>query len=505
MLKFVQEWMNLALGLLLAAAVVCIWARQIGSSFWVDEMVTVFVVHHGAADPSLTVAPQVPKSAYYAIASVADSIFGTREAGYRLPSILFSLATLWLVARLAARLIHPQAGWFAVFACFACKALNWEAADARPYAMGFCAMAAAALFLIRWLDSGRAWDATGFVILGALLWRIQLIFWPVYAVLALYAIVRLHRRETAVTWIRAGIVFGVLAILLVPVLADALAINRHAGAHVIVDEPTFGQLLNAMQWKMMLECGAGAWIFARVARWTRERTRPELSAMVFAGAWWLIPPVALFIFSQATGNSVFVRRYYSIALPGAALAATCLVGCFLPKRYWRQAAAVLGLGVLAWYGVKPEPWPGSNWRGAAQALNALPAGTAVIAPSPFIEAKWPQWRPDYPLPGFLYAHLNVYQVRQQTFPFPFRASAEAERYATTLIPGLAQAGRFAIYGGDANVRFWKGWFLAQAQLSRWSARSLGSFGDVEAVLLEANARGNAARISPRMQGPKFAR
>ena len=488
MVNFVRDRIDVALTLLLAVAVVFLWARQISSSFWVDEMVTVFVVHQGAGDPSLAIAPQVPKSSYYAVAGMADALFGTREAGYRLPSILFSLGMLWLVARLAARLIHPHAAWFAVFACFACKALNWEAPDARPYAMGFCAMAAAALFLIRWLDSGRVLDAVAFVIFAALIWRIQLIFWPVYIALFLYAVVRLDRRETPVTWARAGLVFGSLGVLLIPVLAEAILVNRHAGAHVVVDQPTFGQLLNALQWKMMLEVASGALIVGQLARWGRERaperTRPEFSAMILTGAWWLMPPLALFVFSQATGNSVFVRRYYSIALPGAALAATCLAADLLPKRYWKQAAAILGLGVVAWSGWHAEAWPGSNWRSAAEALNQLSPGTPVIAPSPFIEAKVPNWRPDYPLPGFLYAHLSVYPVNQQMLLFPFRESPEAESYATRLIPSLVESARFAIYGGDSNVRFWKGWFLAHAEFSRWRARSLGSFGDVEALLLE---------------------
>jgi Dolichyl-phosphate-mannose-protein mannosyltransferase len=484
LLKLVQDRMNVALAMLLAVAVVCIWARQIAASFWVDEMVTVFVVHHGGNDPSLAVAPQVPKSSYYKVAQAADTLFGTREPVYRIPSILFSLGMLWLIARLAARLIHPQAAWFAVFACFACKALNWEAPDARPYAMGFCAMAAAALFLIRWLDSGHWWEAVAFVILGALIWRIQLIFWPVYVALVLYAIVRLERGQTPVTWARAALVFGALGILLLPVLVEALAVNRHAGAHVIVDQPTYRQLLNALQWKMMLELAGGACLIGAIARWAKERTNPEFSAMVLAVAWWLAPPVALFVFSQATGNSVFVRRYYSIALPGAALAATCFTAYFLPKRHWKHAAIALAIGVIAWYGIEPEAWPGSNWRSAAAALNSLPSGTPVVAPSPFIEAKWPDWRPDYPLPGFLYAHLNVYPVKQRMLLFPFHTSEQAENYATGLIPALIESGRFAIYGGDSNVRFWRRWFLAHAAFSQWSARSLGSFGDVEAVLLE---------------------
>src|SRR5579863_1368478 len=88
--RFFEDRWNLALMLLLALAVARLWIQQIGSGFWVDEMVTVFVVHHGPADRSLAVAPQVPQSVYYSVAHLADRLFGACEIAYRLPSILFS-------------------------------------------------------------------------------------------------------------------------------------------------------------------------------------------------------------------------------------------------------------------------------------------------------------------------------------------------------------------------------------------------------------------------------
>ena len=498
MLKIAHSRMDLALALLLAALVVRLWVQQMNASFWVDEMVTAFVVHHGAADPSLAVAPQVPQSIYYAVPRAADRIFGTREAAYRAPSLLFALGALWLVGRIAARLIHPQAAWFAVFACFGCKEFNWEAPDARPYALGFLAMAAAVLLLIRWLDSARWRDAAAFVILAALIWRVQLIFWPAYALLAIYATVRLVQRETPVSRVQAAIGFTALGFLLLPVAVRAIALNRQAGAHVIVDQPTFAQLFNATQWKVLVECAAGAWIFSRMVRAAKERKKPEISAAVLAFGWCLIPPVALFLFSKMTGESVFVRRYYSIALPGAALAAACGAAYFLPARYWKPAAAIVGIYVLIWYGWRLQAWPGSDWREAAAAVNALPAGTPVIVPSPFIEAKGPDWRPDYPLPGFLYAHLDAYPLHQPVLLFPFHGSAEAETYAATLTPSLLRAKRFAIYGGDVNVHFWSRWFLAHPRFSHWTPHPLGVFGDVQSVVVESSepetpGRGSASR------------
>jgi hypothetical protein len=46
-----------ALSVLLAAALFKLWILPLRSSFWVDEMVTAFVVNYGSAHPSLSVAP----------------------------------------------------------------------------------------------------------------------------------------------------------------------------------------------------------------------------------------------------------------------------------------------------------------------------------------------------------------------------------------------------------------------------------------------------------------
>src|SRR5580704_11871158 len=110
-----ERVLNLLLGFLLAACITRMWLMPLPSSFWVDEMATVFVVQHGANHPSFAVAPQVPDSIYYQLPRASEALFGFSEAAYRLPSVLLMGLALFLIARLAARLIHPNAAWFAVF------------------------------------------------------------------------------------------------------------------------------------------------------------------------------------------------------------------------------------------------------------------------------------------------------------------------------------------------------------------------------------------------------
>jgi hypothetical protein len=497
---------DLLLPALLALSVVRLWFMPLGSSFWIDEMGTVFVARHGAADPSLVVAPQVALSIYYWLPRGAQALFGSSEVVYRLPSVLAMAIAVALVARLAARLIHPRAAWFAAFACLAIAGIDYQAVDARPYGLGTCVAAAGVLFLVRWLDAARWWDGVLFALFAGLLWRVHLVFWPFYLVFAGYALARLLRRETRAGWLRTAAVFGLAGLTLLPVVAGALALFRDAKAHVIVKPPSLHEFEHSLRWNVVALCGAGAWVLSRFRPLSYVRgsasdsgshpdsePRTSESGATSWGlilAWWLCQPLCLFAISWLTGNSVFVRRYLFLMLPGAALTATAAVARFTPPvRMNRLAALLAAVGLLA-LGSWGQLWPPhehSDWRGAARKIDELALGpdTPVICPSPFIEARPPVWRPDYHLPGFLYAHLPVYPIGGKAYLFPFETSPEAERYATQVTrDALSPSRRFLLYGGNGATRFWRKWFAARPELAGWRSVRL-PYGDVDVVQFDA--------------------
>jgi hypothetical protein len=206
----------------------------------------------------------------------------------------------------------------------------------------------------------------------------------------------------------------------------------------------------------------------------RRRGKLERSSAALIFAWWLATPLALFAFSRATGTSVFLERYLSLALPGAAMAATAATAWWLPPRWWRPAAAVVGIGALLMLGRWSMVWPPhhpSDWRGAAAAVNAVVEDrTPVLCPSPFLEARAPVWYPGYPADTFLYANLAAYPVRGAVVPLPF-----------DLEPTPIPTARFVLYGGGRNAAAWRE--RIEAQTGR-RARALGDFGDVVAVVFE---------------------
>jgi 4-amino-4-deoxy-L-arabinose transferase-like glycosyltransferase len=445
----------------------------------------------------------VANSIYYGLPRAAHGALGSSEIAYRLPSVLAMAAALFLAARLARRLIDPHAAWLAVFACLALSGFDYQAADARPYALGACVAAACMWTLVRWLDTARWRDGLLFVVCAALLGRVHPVYWPLYPVFAVYAAARLWRRETRAGWPRVGAVFGLAALALVPAAIGAASLFQQAQAHVIAAQPGWRELQHELRWTVVVICGAGAWLLSRLLRWDGDsvplrraggppsvfrHAAPSATALILILGWWLAPPLCLFVFSRLSGDSVFLRRYISEMLPGAGLAAAAAAACFAPAARWNRMAAALGAGGLLLLGQWGRLWPAhehSDWRGAAAAVNRLAAqGTPVVSPSPFIEAKPPAWRPSYPLPGFLYAHLYAYPVAGAISPFPYASSTEAASYAAALASGRAQAaGRLLIYGFSPQVDYWRNWFAARPELAGWK-QTLLPFGDVEVAELE---------------------
>jgi len=492
--------LDLFLMLTLACCTVRLWIMPLGSSFWVDEMGTYFVVHHGANDPSLRVVPQVAASIYFVLPMLAEKIAGFSEVGYRFFSVVSLAGALAAIGWLAARLIHPQAAWFVVFAAMTSRGFNYQAADARPYALGTFVLAISALFLVRWLDSGRWRDALLFAAAASLLWWVHLIFWPFYLVFAVYTGFRVLRNQTRAGWLQATAVCALIGCATLPVALRAVALLHEASAHVIVPRPGFGELLSILKVKALLLACAAAFLLSRALKWTVPKTaRISGASLALILSWWLIDPGCLFAFSWIAGDSVFLARYLALALPGVALTAGMLVAIFVPDRLWKPLGLALGIGVLIFLGNWNHLWPAhqnSDWRGAAAALARWAAGenVPVICPSPFIEAQPPAWRPDYPRDTFLYSNLTLYPTagRSYTFPFstfPFVTPPAVEDYAQRLSLGtLAPAGRFAIYGWDRTVEFWRRWFAARPELRGWQSEGLGAFGDVEVVVFSNSGR-----------------
>ena len=230
---------------------------------------------------------------------------------------------------------------------------------------------------------------------------------------------------------------------------------------------------------------------ALVARWKSWTVPiPAVYGLSLIAAWWLVDPLSLFAFSYLSGSSVFVAPI-SVALPGAALATAAAAAFFIPPGKWRPVLVSLAVAILLFMGNWSRVWPAhhnSDSRGAVRLLNTLPltADTPLICPSPFVEARPPVWRTDYPIDSFLYSHLLVYGVPGAIYPFPFERSPEAERQVEPLWrKTFAAAPSLILFGGAGQA--WPVGATGSACVLKRSAGDhvLGVFGDVWVVEFDA--------------------
>jgi len=475
--------------ILFVACFVRFWLFLLPESFWIDETVTAFIVRFGTAHPSLAAGPRLDQSIYYWLPRASQALFGFSEAALRLPSLAVTFISLFLIGRLAARLVHPQAAWFAVFLCFLPREFSRLATDARPYGLGACVALAAVWFLVRWLDDGAWRDAAFFCVFAALLLRIHLIYWPFYALFVCYALLRRVRMETPVSGLTIVLVFAIVGMSLAPLVPVTLGLFKETKAHVVTGMPSFATFKDAIQLPLILGCGVVVLLVAQTFRWKRERISTAFSELALVLSWWLWQPLFLLAVSWITGNPVFLARYFSLALPGMILAATLAAAYSIPSRAWKPLAATLACGILI-AGIWRDPFPPSrksHWREAALTVNDLVRGTTtpVICPSPFVEARPPAWTPSYSLPGFLYSHLAVYPIERTPVLLPDNIIPEGEQYAATIAKSsLSLSTRFVIYGSSVGVTDWGNWFAERAELAGWRHHLVGSFGDVKVALFE---------------------
>jgi len=475
---------------LLAIVIVRLWLMVLPSSLWTDETGTAFIARF-PSHPSLAVVPQYTDSIYYALPRAMDRLLGFSEIGYRIPSVLAMGLALFFMARLAARLVHPKAAWFAVFAALAVRNIDYFAVDARPYALGICCAAGALYFLARWFDSAAWKDAAVFLILAALLWRVHEAFWPFYLVIGFFTLMRTRRKESRVSVKQTFVVLAILVIALLPVALRALALFREANLHAFAQPPSLYDLWRVLSpgVRLVTVCGAAAWLSRKLSAPTGRNTR-RVTSLALALAWWLLTPLTVFAFSRISGVSLFVPRYLSLSLPGAALTAVIALAGWLPARLWRPAAIVMAVSALIFAGNWHNLWPDHDpegWREASRYVSGQTedANTPVLCISPFVEAVPPVWRPDYPLPGFLYANLWAYPFRGKPYLLPFGSSTEAQDYGDALAAGtLSHARRFLIYGDIADAEYWRIRLSARPELRDWH-RAARNFGNIRVLVFAA--------------------
>jgi mannosyltransferase len=422
-------------------------AARIASSLWLDETATFWVVKDGLREAAARSWAWSGQSVlYYSTAWLGKFLAPTLglEVALRLPSLIAMAVAVWLVYRLGRRLAGRDVGAVAALAFICLPDVAFAAIDARPYALAVALLLGSTLFLVRWVDEGRAVDAVLYVATAALVVYAHYLFALALVPHAVYAARRI--RMLVLLWCGAGA-------LCLPLAGQVLHFYKTRSTHSFATVPTAGMYFATIAPPVL----AGAVLLALVLRRRKSEVAPLPWKFVFA--WLLAPATLLFGLSLFTDVKLFVPRYLLGCAPAAAiLAAWAIVRCSAVRI--PAAAMLIALGLHVW---QAGPNHREDWRTPMRALAAeAKPGDEVLVTTGFIEGEGPRmtdpllrdvlFSPQiaYPIPSFaglpyrfdaafvpadLAAHPRVYLVSQRSDSLVRATGLEYQLYLRGKLPG----------------------------------------------------------------------
>lgn len=453
---------NLKIYLALAGITVTrLWIMPMTSSLWLDESITYWSACKGAS-AAISRSQLWPgqNAVYSVIAALMLRWGGNSEVVFRLPSLLAALAAAWLLLRLGTRLFDQETGILAAVVFVSLQEMSKIAPNARPYAIALLLVVGSTLQLVRWLDSGRLRNLLGYVVLAAAIPYFHYLFAVVLPIQAFYALYRSRREQR----IRLGLLVaaaGLVCVLLLPLISNAIHANRITTAASFLSTPSFEDFVVSLM-PGVLAAGilAGlmlAYILSGNLRTDVQLQTPSDTALLVI-AWFAIPLVVCFSVSRLSDFKIFVPRYYLCAFPALALLVAWGIRSLVPDkiRIWMAgsivAAALLSFGSHHFW-VHPYL---EDWRAAAQNVRAsgISQDTPVLVRTGLIESAKPPWKVDINPDNPLLAPLSRYPIPGRIIMVPSGLNQDSVRYMNDVSSQiLMSSGRFLYLRRDVGDEF----------------------------------------------------
>lgn len=445
---------------LLAIAVVRLWILPLHTGLWLDETGTYWVIRDGWSEIiSRCIIWPAQNILYSFIACLALQIGGAREWVLRLPSILATALSAYLLYRLGVRLLNKPAALAAVIVFSCSEAVAFAAADARSYAMGVTAAIASMYALVRWMDHGRLRDGLVYALLAGLTFDLHYIYITVLAVHAAYGLYRL-RRGAPIKARDIAVVIAAIGIVMLPLAAHLATSVQHGADRSFAGTPGLSDLFFTLFPPVLLGGLACGVLLARVCLPDFE-IRPLAAsppARLLIVLWAVIPCVLLFAVSLMTNFKVFIPRYLLVIAPAISLFAGWLVACLQPVRSIVPVALMFVVcSVLSSVGLRNTSH-GGDWRAAMAAVRSV-AGASdmpVLVRSGFVESKNFDWLGDETRKSFLFAPFSIYPPPGTVIPLPYTFNRRVVPYLEEAAGAtLERASRFALLtSGDGAYENW---------------------------------------------------
>ncbi len=465
-----QTKILLALGVLES---IRLWLLPLGSSFWLDELITFWSAYKGVV-PAIARSQFWPGQAmpYTILSALVIRFAGTSEIALRLPSLLATVLTAWLLFRLGEHFFDRETGALVVvvFASFH-EIARQAATSARPYGIALLLVVASVLQLVRWLDQRRLRNMAGFVFTAAAIPYFQFLFATVYLVFLAYA-VYIWRSERRLRIRELFAATALIAILLSPLVWNSIYMHRTSSESSWAPTPDALGLVSsfipqALAASLLLGVLAGC--FANRTLATIVVKIPRSAIFLFA-SWLTIPIVTLFIVARVSPFKVFALRYYLPSFAGLALIIGSGIRTFALPRMRRIVATSIALvSIVSYSGLRLFVQPHvEDWRAAAKSVRAadLPATTPVLIRVGILESAKVRWDlNNIDMDSPLLCPLSKYPMPGRIVPLPYGFNSDSIRYLEEIYSRILRpTDRFVMVTRNDDETFdaWmRGWFTGQ--------------------------------------------
>ncbi len=406
-----HRWLMLAL----FGQLLLLWSLPLTSSLWLDETVTWWMASGSfetlwQRGSEFSGGSPVP----WILPWASMKLFGSSEWALRLPSLLCMAGAVLVVAAIGRRLFDRGTGFFAAAVFAFHHVVQFEARNARAYALAMLGAALATLALLRWLERPGFLRAVTYGVCASLTVLAHFMFGGILIVHAAWVLV--FRGVRGPCWSIREIAVLALATLagLVPAIGLFLDVGARASGLMVSGVPYIEALLRELAPHATVAAALiGVIVLGVLGRLRRDAAAPPLARRVLLALalLFVLPPIVLFVVSRWTAWQVFLPRYASWHAIGFAL----LVGWC-----WRQVAGqgsrillVVVLCVMGSGAFLTRSHFVNEWRGVSAAVSVeleRHPGAPLLAHTGLIESLDASFVRDPEKSAYLLAPFAAYPV-----------------------------------------------------------------------------------------------
>ncbi len=457
------------------AASISVWFIAIRAPLWLDETSSYWQIsggfRHIAARQGITFA------AHSYILWAFSLILGKSEVALRLPEVLATLASAYVLYRIASEMFEKDVALITVVIFCLHPVLVFASIDARPYAFGLLAINCAILCLVRLRNSDSLGWAAAFGLCAAFIPYFHLLF-SVILLPLLWCFVAFKIRNPRVLWRQLAVALITFALAVLPVVSRFGLMFRTGHTLIVEHPPHFSALLLTLvpSWPLLTY---GFFFIIAVA--IRNHS-PGVSSdwrLLICLSLALFPVIVLYAVSVTTPLQVFVERYRLVAVPGIALCWGFLVSAIHSRTIRLIFCLVVVAAVVSLNYADPHSRRhGYTWKYALQFAekNASADGAPVVLCSDFPQSAYlPMPVGDAVKDSAMFTPLSYYKLSVPVVGLPRGLNEEAKRDGRNFLDSAVHR-RFLALGfwPSQPVLHW----MSENAAATHTVRELGKFDNI---------------------------